>query len=174
MRNLFTIAIAALALAACSKLTEPPKPEPVQTESSAQPEPKAGEKPGDKPKLADQVKPADTPPPTNEKLESKDLVPGKGAEAKTGDTVSVHYTGTLLDGKEFDSSKKHGQPFTFELGAGKVIKGWDQGVVGMKVGGKRKLTIPPSLAYGARGFPPVIPPNSTLNFEIELLEIKKK
>jgi len=174
MRTLFTMTLAVLALSGCSKLTEPPKPEPTQVEPTGSAEPKAAEKPGDKPKLADQVKPAETPPPTNEKLESKDIVVGKGAEAKTGDTVSVHYTGTLADGKEFDSSKKHGQPFTFELGAGKVIKGWDQGVVGMKVGGKRKLTIPPSLAYGPRGFPPVIPPNSTLSFDIELLEIKKK
>jgi FKBP-type peptidyl-prolyl cis-trans isomerase len=180
MRTLLTLSLAALALAACSKLTEPPKPEPVQTDNTPPPasaEPKNADRPGEKPqgKLADNIKPApDTPPPTNEKVESKDVTVGKGAEAKAGDTVSVHYTGTLTDGKEFDSSKKHGQPFTFELGAGKVIKGWDQGVAGMKVGGKRKLTIPPSLAYGARGFPPVIPPNSTLNFDIELLEVKKK
>ncbi|MCL2726466.1 MAG: FKBP-type peptidyl-prolyl cis-trans isomerase [Polyangiaceae bacterium] len=105
----------------------------------------------------------------------KDLVVGKGAEAKTGDTVRVHYVGTLTDGKEFDASRKHNPDgFTFPLGAGRVIKGWDQGVVGMKVGGKRKLTIPPSLGYGARGAPPVIPPNATLIFEIELLEVKSK
>lgn len=109
----------------------------------------------------------------NAKLQSTDITVGKGAEAKTGNTVSVHYTGTLADGKEFDSSKKRSQPFVFTLGQGNVIKGWDQGVVGMKVGGKRKLVIPPVLAYGERGRPPVIPPAATLTFEIELLEVKK-
>jgi len=104
-------------------------------------------------------------------LESTDLVVGQGAEAKSGQTVRVHYTGTLTDGKKFDSSLDRGNPFVFKLGAGNVIKGWDQGVVGMKVGGKRKLVIPAELAYGARGFPPVIPPNSTLVFEIELLGV---
>src|SRR5207245_10640243 len=111
---------------------------------------------------------------TNAKLQSTDVVVGKGAEAKTGDSVSVHYVGTLTDGKEFDSSRKRNQPFVFTLGQGRVIKGWDQGVVGMKVGGKRRLVIPPALGYGERGMPPVIPGNSTLNFEIELLEIKHK
>jgi len=176
-----TLLAAAILLGACSKLTEPPKPEPTQVDPNASAEPKnAGadraQKVAEALASASAAKPqeAPTPPPTNEKLDSKDLVVGKGAEAKAGDTVTVHYVGTLPDGKEFDSSKKHGQPFTFELGAGKVIKGWDQGVAGMKVGGKRKLVIPPSLGYGARGFPPVIPPNSTLNFDVELLEVKKK
>jgi FKBP-type peptidyl-prolyl cis-trans isomerase len=104
-------------------------------------------------------------------LQSTDLSVGQGAEATTGKTVQVHYTGTLTDGKKFDSSLDRGKPFVFKLGAGNVIKGWDQGVVGMKVGGKRKLVIPPEMAYGARGFPPVIPPNSTLVFEIELLGV---
>ena len=107
----------------------------------------------------------------DDKLVSVDEVVGTGAEAKTGDAVSVHYVGTLTNGTEFDSSRKRNQPFKFTLGQGRVIKGWDQGVVGMKVGGKRKLTIPPSLGYGARGAPPVIPPNSTLVFEIELVSI---
>jgi len=105
-------------------------------------------------------------------LKSEDLQVGSGDEAKTGKTVSVHYTGTLTNGSKFDSSLDRGKPFEFELGAGRVIKGWDQGVVGMKVGGKRKLTIPSDLAYGARGFPPVIPPDSTLVFEIELLGVR--
>ena len=105
-------------------------------------------------------------------LKSEDLTIGSGDEAKTGKTVSVHYTGTLTDGSKFDSSLDRGRPFEFELGAGRVIKGWDQGVAGMKVGGKRKLTIPSELAYGARGFPPVIPPDSTLVFEIELIGVR--
>src|SRR5262249_45253416 len=98
--------------------------------------------------------------------------PGTGEEAKTGDTVTVHYVGTLTDGSKFDSSRDRGQGFPFPLGAGRVIKGWDQGVVGMKVGEIRKLTIPAHLAYGDRGFPGKIPPGSTLIFEVELLEVK--
>jgi FKBP-type peptidyl-prolyl cis-trans isomerase len=105
-------------------------------------------------------------------MKSEDLTVGSGDEATTGKTVSVHYTGTLTDGSKFDSSLDRGRPFEFQLGAGRVIKGWDQGVLGMKVGGKRKLTIPSDLAYGARGFPPVIPPDSTLVFEIELLGVR--
>lgn len=104
-------------------------------------------------------------------LTKEDLVTGKGAAAKTGDTVKVHYTGTLLSGKKFDSSLDRNEPFQFKLGAGEVIKGWDEGVVGMQVGGKRKLTIPSDLAYGKRGSPPKIPPNAPLVFEVELVEI---
>jgi peptidylprolyl isomerase/FKBP-type peptidyl-prolyl cis-trans isomerase FkpA len=96
---------------------------------------------------------------------------GTGAEARAGVKVEVHYTGWLLDGKQFDSSRG-GSPFTFTLGAGQVIKGWDQGVAGMKVGGKRKLTIPPELGYGLRGFPGVIPAQATLVFEVELLAVR--
>ena len=105
-------------------------------------------------------------------LQIDDVKVGDGDEAAAGHTVSVHYTGTLTDGKKFDSSKDRNQPFEFSLGAGQVIAGWDQGVAGMKVGGVRKLTIPPDLAYGASGVPGAIPPNSTLVFEVELLRVK--
>jgi FKBP-type peptidyl-prolyl cis-trans isomerase len=100
-----------------------------------------------------------------------DINVGTGAEAQAGQSVTVHYVGTLTDGKKFDSSRDRGKGFSFKLGAGQVIKGWDQGVAGMKVGGLRKLTIPPHLAYGDRGFPGAIPPNSTLVFEVELLSV---
>jgi FKBP-type peptidyl-prolyl cis-trans isomerase len=104
-------------------------------------------------------------------LKIEDMVEGDGAQATAGQKVSVHYTGTLTNGSKFDSSLDRGRPFEFVLGAGRVIKGWDQGVAGMKVGGKRRLTIPSDLAYGARGFPPVIPADATLIFEIELLGV---
>jgi FKBP-type peptidyl-prolyl cis-trans isomerase len=107
-------------------------------------------------------------------LKSEDLKEGTGAAAAAGDAVDVHYTGWLTDGTKFDSSKDRGRPFSFSLGAGQVIQGWDQGVQGMKVGGTRKLTIPPNLGYGARGAGGVIPPNATLVFEVELLKIRSK
>lgn len=105
-------------------------------------------------------------------LVKEDIKVGKGPAAKKGDHVVVHYTGTLTDGTKFDSSRDHGQPFDFTLGQGGVIKGWDEGVPGMKVGGRRKLTIPGALAYGPHGSPPKIPPNATLIFDIELIAIK--
>jgi len=105
-------------------------------------------------------------------LEYEDLVIGTGTEAKAGMSVEVHYVGTLLDGKKFDSSRDRNDTFTFALGAGMVIKGWDEGVAGMKIGGKRKLVIPPNLGYGARGAGGVIPPNATLVFEVELISTK--
>ncbi|MFQ3548464.1 MAG: FKBP-type peptidyl-prolyl cis-trans isomerase [Armatimonadota bacterium] len=101
----------------------------------------------------------------------KDIKEGTGKEAKAGDTVEVHYKGWLEDGKVFDTSRDRG-PFSFTLGAGMVIEGWDKGVVGMKEGGIRELTIPASMGYGSRGAGGVIPPNATLYFEVELLEVK--
>ena len=109
---------------------------------------------------------------TTSGLVFEDLVVGTGNAAASGQKVSVHYTGWLTNGTKFDSSKDRGDPFVFPLGKGHVIKGWDEGVAGMKVGGKRKLTIPPELGYGSRGAGGVIPPNATLVFEVELLGTK--
>lgn len=106
-------------------------------------------------------------------LKIEDLVVGTGKEAVAGDTITVNYLGTLVDGTKFDSSYDRNQPFKFTLGAGQVIAGWDQGFTGMKVGGKRKLTIPPELGYGSRGAGSSIPPDSTLIFEVELLDVSK-
>jgi FKBP-type peptidyl-prolyl cis-trans isomerase FkpA len=140
-------ALAALPLAACSK-------------SVAEPQ-------------ESQFKPA-APPPTDPgpaTLQTIDDAPGKGPAAKAGDKVRVHYTGTLMNGKKFDSSRDRGTPFDFTLGKGEVIKGWDQGVAGMKVGGKRRLVIPEALGYGENGSPPNIPPKAGLKFDVELLAI---
>lgn len=115
--------------------------------------------------------PAPSTPPASAGLKVTDLKDGTGKAAKSGDRVSVHYIGTLTNGTKFDASRDHGKPFEFTLGAGDVIKGWDEGVAGMKEGGKRKLVVPPELGYGARGAGGVIPPNATLIFEIELLKV---
>lgn len=170
-----TLAILALslsALAACTSLTEPPAPEPVASAGTA-PRPQAPP--------ASAVAQAAPPPALSAEPVAPDqqmgtvtLTPGNGAVAKAGDRVSVHYVGTLTDGKKFDSSRDRNQPFQFTLGQGQVIKGWDQGVAGMKVGEKRKLTIPPAMAYGVQGRPPVIPPNATLVFEVELMAVNPK
>jgi FKBP-type peptidyl-prolyl cis-trans isomerase len=105
-------------------------------------------------------------------LQIEELKVGDGAVAENGKTVAVHYTGWLTDGTKFDSSVDRGQPLSFVLGTGNVIQGWDRGVQGMRVGGKRKLTIPPALGYGARGYPPVIPADATLVFEVELMNVQ--
>jgi len=105
-------------------------------------------------------------------LQIIDIEVGTGDSPQSGQAVEVHYTGWLADGTKFDSSLDRGQPFSFVLGAGQVIQGWDEGVASMKVGGKRRLIIPPELAYGESGYPPVIPPNTEITFEVELLAIK--
>src|SRR5947207_8959852 len=109
---------------------------------------------------------------TDSGLKYEDEKVGTGASPQKGKRVSVHYTGTLTNGSKFDSSRDRGQPFQFVIGVGKVIKGWDEGVMSMKVGGRRKLTIPAQLGYGARGAGNVIPPNATLLFDVELLDVK--
>ena len=105
-------------------------------------------------------------------LKYTDIKAGKGPKPRAGQTAVVHYTGTFLNGKKFDSSRDRGQPFEFVLGAHRVIPCWDEAVATMRVGGRRKLVCPPQLAYGERGYPPVIPPNATLNFDVELLGVR--
>ena len=173
-RRALVPALVALCLAAagCSEEeTNKAEEEAATEESAAAPEQTATEESAPatanarpKPKVA---KPTGTPP---KKLVSEDLIEGKGTPAKAGDQITVNYVGvSFKSGKEFDSSFRTGQPFQLDLGAGMVIPGWDRGIVGMKVGGRRKLTIPPELAYGPEGSPPVIGPNETLVFVVDLL-----
>ena len=123
-----------------------------------------------KPQPADMAQPSNSKTQAS-KLKIEDIQIGTGKEVKSGDTVVIHYKGTLTDGTKFDSSYDRGEPFETQIGVGQVIKGWDEGVVGMKVGGKRKLTIPPEMGYGDRATGP-IPANSTLIFEVELINVK--
>ena len=147
------------------------------SETAADPAPAAGTTPEGQ-ESAPASSPATTLTPganvtsTASGLKYEDLTVGTGATPKAGQTCSVHYTGWLTNGSKFDSSRDRGTPFTFPIGQGSVIKGWDEGVMGMKVGGKRKLWVPPALAYGPDGYPPVIPPNSELVFEVELLGVQ--
>jgi FKBP-type peptidyl-prolyl cis-trans isomerase len=132
----------------------------------------AAKKAAAKPATSTPSKVTGAPTKTASGLEYWDIKAGTGATAQSGQHVKVDYTGWLTNGKKFDSSVGTGKPFDFKLGASQVIKGWDEGVAGMKVGGKRQLRIPPDLAYGAAGYPPVIPANSTLIFDVQLVDVK--
>ena len=145
-------------------------PPPAVPSDPAAPAPPAN--PSDPPASANPLQDKPKVVTTASGLKYEDLVVGKGESPKVGQTVTVHYTGTLTDGKKFDSSLDRNEPFQFQIGVGQVIKGWDEGVMTMKVGGKRKLTIPPTLGYGANGAGDVIPPNATLLFDVELLGVK--
>jgi peptidylprolyl isomerase len=170
--------VATLGLAACGddddggggggETTPPPTAEQqTQTEPTLSEQREALKDTGTKPEIP---RPTGSPP---RRLQIDDVVRGKGPGAKPGDTITAHYAGvTFSTGEEFDASWNRGEPFTFPLGAGQVIEGWDRGFVGMKQGGRRILTIPPELAYGAQGFPPAIGPNETLVFVVDLLEIR--
>jgi FKBP-type peptidyl-prolyl cis-trans isomerase len=154
---LLIVALLALAIVAATQTT---------------PAKKAAAKSAAPPAAAGPTKVTGQPTKTASGLEYWDIKVGTGAVAETGKHVKVDYTGWLTNGKKFDSSVGTGRPFDFMLGAGQVIKGWDEGVVGMKIGGKRQLRIPPDLAYGPAGYSTVIPPNSTLIFDVRLVEVK--
>ena len=166
MAALLALSVAGLAGCGSKSTTEPAAEQPVAEQPAAQ-EPAAEVPSASEPKATDAPQAEEVT-----ELKIEDLKKGKGDEALAGDNVLVHYTGWLTDGTKFDSSVDRGEPFPFQLGAGQVISGWDQGVAGMRVGGKRKLTIPPDMGYGAAGAGGVIPPNATLIFEVELLEIQ--
>jgi FKBP-type peptidyl-prolyl cis-trans isomerase len=162
-----------LAALGCTALTEPVGTEPTVSSDTAPSSSAATHAPSAASALVGAQLAAPPAPAPAATVTVTSLAPGKGAEAKNGDTVRVHYVGTLTDGKQFDSSLERKKPFDFTLGSGKVIKGWDQGLLGMRQGEKRKLVIPPSLAYGPLGRSG-IPPNATLIFEVQLLAINPK
>jgi FKBP-type peptidyl-prolyl cis-trans isomerase len=170
------VVVAALLLAGCRSQQSPQSQTTTQTVAGApapaqQAEPAAKEDPvGAARKLGTETRNPVVKAASG--LQYIDVKTGTGAEAKAGQMVSVHYTGWLVNGTKFDSSKDRGKPFQFPLGGGQVIKGWDEGVAGMKVGGVRKLIIPFELGYGIRGRPPVIPPSATLIFEVDLLGVQ--
>ena len=177
--TLATLVAATAFATACANLTAPPSPEPVASEAvAAAAAPPASSNAGGGAGGVKSAAPAPAPappPPSGEKVTIQELTPGKGGPpAKSGDTVSVLYKGFFTDGKEFDGSERHGnEPMSFPLGPGpSPIRGFQDGILGMKAGQKRKVTIPASLAYGAKGSPPIIPPNSILVFEIEVTNLK--
>ena len=172
MRKMLWIVCAMILMGACTRKEQPEQSQPATQPGAAAPAPAT-------PAPAEAAKPAEPAPTktapaaktitTASGLKYQDLLEGKGPSPKPGSHVMVHYTGWLTNGTKFDSSLDRNQPFAFTLGRGEVIKGWDEGVATMRVGGKRKLTIPPGLGYGSRGAGGVIPPNATLIFEVELL-----
>ncbi len=167
-------------LTSCNKCSKEAPSQPTQNTAEVSPAPTGPAQPQDQ----SAVSPQETPPPNATgtpgapqntalpQIQIVEITAGTGAAAEAGKKMTVHYTGTLTNGTKFDSSKDRDLPFVFNLGAGQVIPGWEQGIAGMKEGGKRKLTIPPHLAYGERGVPGVIPPNSVLVFEIELIKVE--
>jgi peptidylprolyl isomerase len=170
LRALGALLIAVFLIAGCGGEEEPPKAKNQPSPNEPQP---AASTPETPPELSKKPKVGNPSGPPPKKLEMEDLIVGKGATATSGKQLTVNYVGVLFEsGKEFDASWERKQPFPFELGAGMVIPGWDKGLEGMKVGGRRKLTIPPDQAYGEQGSPPTIGPNETLVFVIDLLKVQ--